>query len=441
MLFKDLGLSAELLRAVEKQGYDEATPVQQQAIPLVLAGKDLLAGAQTGTGKTAGFTLPVLQQLQNKHTEGGKRHPRVLVLTPTRELAAQVHESVRDYGQYLPFRSAVIFGGVSINPQKQKLIKGVDIVVATPGRLLDHVQQRSIDLSKVEILILDEADRMLDMGFIRDIRKILNVIPRQRQTLLFSATFSREIKALASEFLHQPAEIQVTPENTAVELVSQIVYPVDKKRKRELLSQKIGEENWQQVLVFTRTKHGANKLAEQLDKDGITSAAIHGNKSQGARTKALASFKAGNVRVLVATDIAARGIDIDKLPHVVNFELPNIPEDYVHRIGRTARAGQEGHAVSLVCVDELKLLRDIEKVLGKDIEKINLPGYDIDPSIKAEPIVNGRGGSGRNNAGNRGNGARGKGRSGQGQARATGARGNRTGGSRARSGGGNLRAS
>lgn len=441
MLFKDLGLSAELLRAVEKQGYDKATPVQQQAIPLVLAGKDLLAGAQTGTGKTAGFTLPVLQQLQNKHTEGGKRHPRVLVLTPTRELAAQVHESVRDYGQYLPFRSAVIFGGVSINPQKQKLIKGVDIVVATPGRLLDHVQQRSIDLSKVEILILDEADRMLDMGFIRDIRKILNVIPRQRQTLLFSATFSREIKALASEFLHQPAEIQVTPENTAVELVSQIVYPVDKKRKRELLSQKIGEENWQQVLVFTRTKHGANKLAEQLDRDGITSAAIHGNKSQGARTKALASFKAGNVRVLVATDIAARGIDIDKLPHVVNFELPNIPEDYVHRIGRTARAGQEGHAVSLVCVDELKLLRDIEKVLGKDIEKINLPGYDIDPSIKAEPIVNGRGGSGRNNAGNRGNGARGKGRSGQGQARATGARGNRTGGSRARSGGGNLRAS
>ena len=441
MLFKDLGLSAELLRAVEKQGYDKATPVQQQAIPLVLAGKDLLAGAQTGTGKTAGFTLPVLQQLQNRHTEGGKRHPRVLVLTPTRELAAQVHESVRDYGQYLPFRSAVIFGGVSINPQKQKLIKGVDIVVATPGRLLDHVQQRSIDLSKVEILILDEADRMLDMGFIRDIRKILNVIPKQRQTLLFSATFSREIKALASEFLHQPAEIQVTPENTAVELVSQIVYPVDKKRKRELLSQKIGEENWQQVLVFTRTKHGANKLAEQLDKDGITSAAIHGNKSQGARTKALASFKAGNVRVLVATDIAARGIDIDKLPHVVNFELPNIPEDYVHRIGRTARAGQEGHAVSLVCVDELKLLRDIEKVLGKDIEKINLPGYDIDPSIKAEPIVNGRGGSGRNNAGNRGNGARGKGRSGQGQARATGARGNRTGGSRARSGGGNLRAS
>ena len=438
MLFKDLCLSAELLRAVEKQGYNEATPVQEQAIPLVLAGKDLLAGAQTGTGKTAGFTLPVLQQLQNKNIEGHKRHPRVLVLTPTRELAAQVHESVRDYGQYLPFRSAVIFGGVSINPQKQKLIRGVDIVVATPGRLLDHVQQRSIDLSKVEILILDEADRMLDMGFIRDIRKILNVIPKQRQTLLFSATFSREIKALASEFLHQPSEIQVTPENTAVELVSQIIYPVDKKRKRELLSQKIGEENWQQVLVFTRTKHGANKLAEQLDKDGITSAAIHGNKSQGARTKALANFKAGDVRVLVATDIAARGIDIDKLPHVVNFELPNIPEDYVHRIGRTARAGQAGHAVSLVCVDELKLLRDIERLLGKDIEKINLPGYDVDPSIKAEPIVNGRGGSNRNNGGGRGNGARGKG--GAGQPRANGARGNRTGGSRARSGSGNVMA-
>jgi ATP-dependent RNA helicase RhlE len=444
MLFRDLGLSAELLRAVEKQGYDEATPIQQQAIPLVLEGKDVLAGAQTGTGKTAGFTLPVLQRLQNQGTEGHKRHPRVLVLTPTRELAAQVHESVRDYGQYLPFRSAVIFGGVSINPQKQKLIKGVDIVVATPGRLLDHVQQRSIDLSSIEILILDEADRMLDMGFIRDIRKILNVIPRQRQTLLFSATFSREIKTLAAEFLQQPSQIQATPENTTVELVSQIVYPVDKKRKRELLSHKISEEAWQQVLVFTRTKHGANKLAEQLGKDGISSAAIHGNKSQGARTKALASFKRGDVRVLVATDIAARGIDIDKLPHVVNFELPNVPEDYVHRIGRTARAGQEGHAVSLVCVDELKLLRDIERLLGKGIEKINLPGFDIDPSIKAEPIVNGRGGGGRNGgghnrAGGRGNGARGRGRPGAGASR-PGARSNQSGGARARSGGGNQRA-
>lgn len=397
MLFKDIGLSAELLRAVEKQGYHEATPIQQQAIPLVLEGRDVLAGAQTGTGKTAAFTLPVLQQLQRTGSEGQKRYPRVLVLTPTRELAAQVHESVVNYGQYLPFRSAVIFGGVSINPQKQKLIKGVDIVVATPGRLLDHLQQRSIDLSKVEILVLDEADRMLDMGFIRDIRKILNVIPKQRQTLMFSATFSQEIRALTAEFLKKPAQIQVTPQNTAVELVSQIVYPVDKHRKRELLAHKIGAEDWQQVLVFTRTKHGANKLAEQLGEDGITSAAIHGNKSQGARTKALADFKAGAVRVLVATDIAARGIDIDKLPHVVNFELPNIPEDYVHRIGRTARAGREGHAVSLVCVDELKLLRDIEKLLGKDIGKVNLPGYDIDPRIKAEPIRNG---GGRNNTGN-----------------------------------------
>ena len=400
MLFKNLSLSAELLRAVEKQGYNEATPIQQQAIPLVLEGKDLLAGAQTGTGKTAGFTLPVLQRLQQSHREGEKRYPRVLILTPTRELAAQVHESVRDYGQYLPFRSAVIFGGVSINPQKQKLIRGVDIVVATPGRLLDHVQQRSINLSKVDILVLDEADRMLDMGFIHDIRKVLKVIPTQRQTLLFSATFSKEIRKLSSEFLDQPSQIQVTPENTAVDLVSQTVFPVDKKRKHELLSQKIGEENWQQVLVFTRTKHSANKLAEKLGKDGIKSAAIHGNKSQGARTRALADFKAGAVRVLVATDIAARGIDIDKLPHVVNFELPNVPEDYVHRIGRTARAGQSGSALSLVCVDELKLLQGIEKLLGSKIKKVNLPGYDIDPSIKAEPIRNG---NNRNNNGNRGN--------------------------------------
>ena len=436
MLFRDLGLSAELLRAVETKGYDEATPIQQQAIPLVLDGKDVLAGAQTGTGKTAGFTLPLLQLLQESHTEGQKRHPRVLVLTPTRELAAQVHESVRDYGQYLPFRSAVIFGGVSINPQKQKLIRGVDIVVATPGRLLDHLGQRSIDLSKVEILVLDEADRMLDMGFIRDIRKILNVIPKRRQTLLFSATFSQDIKKLASEFLRQPSEIQVTPENTATELVSQIVYPVDKKRKRELLSHKIGEEDWQQVLVFTRTKHSANKLAEQLGKDGISSAAIHGNKSQGARTSALANFKAGSVRVLVATDIAARGIDIQKLPHVVNFELPNVPEDYVHRIGRTARAGREGSAISLVCVDELKLLRDIERLLGKDIEKINIPGYDVDPSIKAEPILNGRNGGGRNNSGNRGSRSRGNGRGapGGGKPHAANGSGNRSGGSRARSG-------
>ncbi|WP_439102042.1 DEAD/DEAH box helicase [Congregibacter sp.] len=411
MLFKDLSLSAELLRAVEKQGYDKATPIQEKAIPLVLEGNDLLAGAQTGTGKTAGFTLPMLQRLQNKYPGNGKSFPKALVLTPTRELAAQVHESVRDYGAYLPFRSAVIFGGVSINPQKQKLIKGVDVVVATPGRLLDHVQQRSIDLSKIEILVLDEADRMLDMGFIHDIRRVMKVIPKKRQTLLFSATFSNEIKKLSSEFLENPEQIQVTPQNTATELVSQLVYPVDKGRKRELLSQQIGDGNWQQVLIFTRTKHGANRLAEQLSKDGISSAAIHGNKSQGARTRALAEFKSGTVRALVATDIAARGIDIDKLPHVVNYELPNVAEDYIHRIGRTARAGQEGHAISLVCVDELKLLRDIEKLLGSSIEKVHLPGFEIDPSIKAEPIQNGRGGrqnSGR--AGGRGNGA-GRGRS------------------------------
>ena len=443
MLFKDLGLSAELLSAVEKQGYSEATPIQQQAIPLILEGKDVLAGAQTGTGKTAGFTLPVLQLLQQTHKTGQKRHPRVLGLTLTRELAAQVHESVRDYGRYLPFRSAVIFGGVSINPQKQKLIKGVDIVVATPGRLLDHVQQRSINLAEVEILILDEADRMLDMGFIRDIRKILALIPSQRQTLMFSATFSKEIKSLAAEFLQRPTEIQVTPQNTAAELVSQIVYPVDNKRKRELLSHKIGEENWQQVLVFTRTKHVANKLAEQLGTDGITAAAIHGNKSQGARTRALADFKSGSVRVLVATDIAARGIDIDKLPHVVNFELPNVAEDYVHRIGRTARAGQAGHAISLVCVDELKLLRDIEKLLGSDIEKVNLPGYEVNPLIKAEPIQNGR--NGRSNSGGRGGNGGGRRRDASGGGRSGGAGrpggGNRSGGARAHSGGGNRRAS
>lgn len=393
MYFKDLDLSSELLRAVEKKGYVEATPIQQQAIPLVLQGKDLLAGAQTGTGKTAGFTLPLLQQLQNKHpSTQHKSYPKVLILTPTRELAAQVHESVRDYSSYLKVRSAVVFGGVSINPQKQKLIRGVDIIIATPGRLLDHVQQRSVDLSRIETLVLDEADRMLQMGFIHDIRRVVKNIPKQRQTLLFSATFSTDIKRLAADFLTNPSEVQVTPENTTTERVSQVVYPVDKRRKRELLSQQIGENNWQQVLVFTRTKHGANRLAAQLEIDGITAAAIHGNKSQGARTKALADFKAGTVRVLVATDIAARGIDIHKLPHVVNYELPNSAEDYVHRIGRTARAGQTGGAISLVCVDELKLLSDIEKLIGTKIERVRLPGYDVDPTIKPEPIQNGRAG-------------------------------------------------
>ncbi len=374
MLFKDLGLSAELLRAVEQQGYSEATPIQAQAIPPVLKGQDVLAGAQTGTGKTAGFTLPILQRLQ---TAGGPGdYPRVLILTPTRELAAQVQKSVEDYGRHLSFRSMTIFGGVSINPQKAKLRRGTDVVVATPGRLLDHMQQRTIDLSCVEILVLDEADRMLDMGFIRDMRKIFKVLPKNRQTLLFSATFSNEIRKLGGDLLKQPVEVQVSPKNITADNVSQVVYPVDKGRKRELLAHRIGVENWRQVLVFTRTKRGANKLAEQLSKDGINADAIHGNKSQGARTKALADFKSGKVRVLVATDIAARGLDISRLPYVVNFDLPNVPEDYVHRIGRTARAGLDGHAVSLVSHDEQGLLQDIEKLLKTEIEKVFLEGYE-----------------------------------------------------------------
>ncbi|MCP4301629.1 MAG: DEAD/DEAH box helicase [Gammaproteobacteria bacterium] len=401
MLFNQLGLSAELLRAVDEKGYSEATPIQQQAIPHILDGHDILAGAQTGTGKTAGFTLPLLQRLQ--FGQVNRRQIRALVLTPTRELAAQVGESVRDYGRYLPFRTAVIYGGVSINTQISRLRKGVDVVVATPGRLLDHMQQGTIDLSAVEVLVLDEADRMLDMGFIRDIRKVLKVLPKDRQNLLFSATFSKEIKQLAASTLNSPAEIQVARQNTTADNVSQIVYPVDKNRKRELLSHRIGKENWRQVLVFTRTKHGANRLATQLEADGITATAIHGNKSQGARTRALQDFKTGTVRVLVATDLAARGLDIQRLPHVVNYELPHVAEDYVHRIGRTARAGHEGHAISLVCVDELRLLRDIEKLLGSDIDKEIVPGYEVDPRIKAEPIQNGRS---RRSSGPRNNGAK-----------------------------------
>jgi len=388
MLFNELGLSAELLRAVEKQGYTEATPIQRDAIPHILKGRDILASAQTGTGKTAGFTLPMLQRLQP--FKSGRRRIRALILVPTRELAAQVNESVGLYGCNLPVKTLQIYGGVSIRPQISRLREGVDIVVATPGRLLDHVQQKTIDLSAVEILVLDEADRMLDMGFIRDIRKVIKLIPRERQNLLFSATFSKEIRGLASSLLQDPVEIEVAPRNSTVEKVSQLVYHVDKARKRELLSQLIGEGNWRQVLVFTRTKHGANRLAEQLNTDGIKSAAIHGNKSQGARTRALADFKASNVRVLVATDIAARGLDIDKLPHVVNYELPHVPEDYVHRIGRTARAGLDGHAVSLVCVDEQKLLRDIEQLLKRNIDKETISGFDPDPRIKAEPINKGR---------------------------------------------------
>ncbi len=394
MSFESLGLRAELLRAVSEKGYTAPTPIQLQAIPPILEGRDIMGGAQTGTGKTAGFTLPLLERLMGStKQESGRRPIRALVLTPTRELAAQVAESVQTYGRYLPLKSTVVFGGVSINPQKMKLIKGVDILVATPGRLLDHVGQNSVNLSKVEILVLDEADRMLDMGFIRDIRKVLALLPKQKQTLLFSATFSDEIKQLANDLLRSPALVEVAQRNTTAERITQVVHPVDNKRKRELLSHLIGSNNWKQVLVFTRTKHGANRLSEQLSTDGITAAAIHGNKSQGARTKALADFKSGKVRVLVATDIAARGLDINQLPHVVNYELPNVAEDYVHRIGRTGRAGNEGEAMSLVCVDELALLRDIERLLKREIPKVVIEGYQPDPSIKAEPIN--RGGRGR----------------------------------------------
>ncbi|MET0087974.1 MAG: ATP-dependent RNA helicase RhlE [Sedimenticola sp.] len=406
MSFENLGLSADILRAVAEQGYSEPTPIQRQAIPVVLQGRDILAGAQTGTGKTAGFTLPLLELLK-EHAQGkGHRPIRALVLTPTRELAAQVGESVETYGRHLPLRSTVIFGGVKINPQIEKLRHGVDILIATPGRLLDHAQQKTIDLSKIEILVLDEADRMLDMGFIHDIRRVLKLLPRERQNLLFSATYSDEIKQLANDLLDKPELIEVARRNTAAETVAQVVYPVDKKRKRELLSHMIGANNWQQVLVFTRTKHGANRLAQQLEKDGLSAAAIHGNKSQGARTRALAGFKAGDIRVLVATDIAARGLDIDQLPHVVNYELPNVPEDYVHRIGRTGRAGNEGEAASLVCVDEHKLLRDIERLLKREIPREIIPGYEVDPSIKAEPIQKGRGGRQQQGRGNQDGGHR-----------------------------------
>ncbi|MCG8036589.1 MAG: DEAD/DEAH box helicase, partial [Candidatus Thiodiazotropha taylori] len=372
MSFDSLGLSADLLRAVGEQGYTEPTPIQRKAIPLILSGKDVMAGAQTGTGKTAGFTLPLLQRLADRPASKGKRPVRALVLTPTRELAAQVGESVDTYGRHTSLRSTVIFGGVKINPQIAKLRQGVDILIATPGRLLDHASQGTVDLSRVEILVLDEADRMLDMGFIHDIRKVLALLPVNgtRQNLLFSATFSNEIKKLAGQLLDHPELIEVARRNTTAERIKQVVHPVDKRRKREMLSHMIGSGNWRQVLVFTRTKHGANRLAQQLERDGLSAAAIHGNKSQGARTRALAGFKEGKVRVLVATDIAARGLDIDQLPHVVNYELPNVPEDYVHRIGRTGRAGNEGEAISLVCVDEHKLLKDIERLVKGRIPQV-----------------------------------------------------------------------
>ncbi len=385
--FTSLGLSEALLRAIDEQGYKTPTPIQQQAIEPILAGKDVLASAQTGTGKTAAFTLPILEKLAaSAEKTKGRKPVKALILTPTRELAAQIADNVKAYSRYLPIRSLVVFGGVSINPQMMKLRGGVDVLIATPGRLLDLEHQNAVDLSRVEVLVLDEADRMLDMGFIHDIRRVINKLPKKRQNLLFSATFSKEITRLANSLLNNPISIAVAPKNSAAESVEQYVHLVDKKRKTELLSHLIGLENWPQVLIFTRTKHGANKLAEHLNLDGIKSAAIHGNKSQGARTRALADFKDGKLKALVATDIAARGLDIDQLPYVVNFELPQVAEDYVHRIGRTGRAAATGKAISLVCVDEHGLLADIERLLKREIPRLALEGYDPDPSIKAAPL-------------------------------------------------------
>ncbi len=383
--FASLNLSEPLLHAISDAGYTQPTPVQAQAIPLVLAGGDLLAGAQTGTGKTAGFTLPILQRLSEKPAANPRPGaPRCLILTPTRELAAQVEESVKTYGKYLALKSVVMFGGVNINPQISALRSRIDILVATPGRLLDHVGQKTLDLSSVEILVLDEADRMLDMGFIRDIRKILALLPKQRQNLLFSATFSEEIKTLADGLLHNPGFVEVARRNTTSELVSQSVHMVAQKLKSHLLSHLIKQNDWKQVLVFTRTKHGANRLAEKLNNDGIPAAAIHGNKSQSARTKALSQFKDGTLPVLVATDIAARGLDIDMLPHVVNFELPNIPEDYVHRIGRTGRAGSSGSAISLVDSEELQYLKNIERLIKMQIPRVTIETFVPPANIPAE---------------------------------------------------------
>ncbi len=373
--FEILGLNAPLLKAIADTGYLEPTPIQSKAIPIVLEGHDLLAAAQTGTGKTAGFTLPVLQLLSEQAANKKPGSPRCLIITPTRELAAQIAESVNVYSKYLPLKSLVVFGGVNINPQIYAMRKPIDILIATPGRLLDLAGQNLVNLNNVNTLVLDEADRMLDMGFIHDIKRLLRIIPEKRQTLLFSATFSNEIRALARKLLKEPVETSVAAKNTASELVEQSVHLVDKARKRALLSKLIDENQWNQVLVFTKTKHGANRLAEQLDKDGIESMAIHGNKSQGARTRALAKFKAGTLRVLVATDIAARGLDIEQLPHVVNYELPHVAEDYVHRIGRTGRAGMTGTAVSLVHIDELKLLKGIEKLIGKTIPVVEIESF------------------------------------------------------------------
>jgi ATP-dependent RNA helicase RhlE len=412
MSFNTLGLTDAIVRAVTEAGYTAPTPIQAQAIPAVLGGGDLLAGAQTGTGKTAGFTLPVLHRLSTDKVgaalpnKTAKRAIRALVLAPTRELAAQVEENIRTYAKYTNLNSAVIFGGVGIHPQIKLLANGVDILVATPGRLLDHVGQGTIKLDKIEILVLDEADRMLDMGFIHDIKKVLAVLPPKRQNLLFSATFSDEIKALADKLLNNPASIEVARRNSTVEVIAQTIHPVDRDKKHPMLAHLIKTNNWKQVLVFTRTKHGANKLVEQLGKDGIGAMAIHGNKSQSARTKALAEFKDGSLTALVATDIAARGIDIDQLPHVVNYDLPNVPEDYVHRIGRTGRAGATGEAVSLVCVDEHQMLKDIEKLIKQTLPRAVIPGFEPDPNAKPQPIQLRSGAPGHGNRGGRPGGGR-----------------------------------
>ena len=386
MSFAQLGLSPDLLRAVADSGYTQPTPVQREAIPAVLAGRDLLAGAQTGTGKTAAFVLPILQRLNASPRPDGRRRVRVLVLVPTRELAMQVEESVRTYGRHRPIRSTTVFGGVGFHPQVRALSAGAEIVVATPGRLLDHLGQGTVDLGGVEVLVLDEADRMLDMGFIRDIRRILARLPADRQNLMFSATFSNDIRRLADGFLDSPAQVQIAARNRPSELVEQVIHPVDRERKRELLSHLVLSRRIDQALVFTRTKHGANRLAEQLQRDGIAVAAIHGNKSQPQRTRALADFKAGRVTLLIATEVAARGLDIDALPHVVNYELPMVASDYVHRIGRTGRAGVDGIAISLVCVDEGQLLRDIERLLGHAIPVEMVSGFEPDRSIRPQSI-------------------------------------------------------